>query len=202
MIRANLLPRPKETLGLFGLEFDAEYVRQALLGLGIAAVVGSLGAGIETLRIHRLTGAVAEAESALAARAPERAQAKRLALDVARYQEFARQAQFFRRSGGDAALTVARIGNEVPSGVWVDQIAREQNGYDLDGGSRSVAVISGAIVSLGNALPRSTASLVDIQNRGDDGVHFSARVASQTAALPQTKAITGPAETTPPGEPR
>ena len=35
MIRANLLPRPKETFSLFGLELDAEYLRQALVGLAI-----------------------------------------------------------------------------------------------------------------------------------------------------------------------
>ncbi len=185
MIRANLLPRPKETLGLFGVDFDAEYLRRAFLGLAIAAVVALLGAGIEALRIHRLTGAVAEADGAIAARAPQRAQAKRLALDVARYQQFARQAQLFRRSGSDVAIDMARIGNEVPSGVWLDQIAHEQDAYDLSGGSRSVSVISGAMLSLDNAIPGTAASLVDIQNRGDDGVHFSARVAPRTVTAPQ-----------------
>ncbi|MBC5800201.1 MAG: hypothetical protein GIX03_07905 [Candidatus Eremiobacteraeota bacterium] len=186
MIRANLLPRPKETFGVFGVAFDAEYLRQALLGLAIAAAVTLLGAGIEALRVHRLTAAVAEADGAIAARAPERAQAKRLALDVARYQQFARQAQLFRRSGSDVAIAIARIGNEVPSGVWVDQIAHEQDAYDLNGGSRSVSVISDAMLSLGSAIPGTTASLVDIQNRSDDGVHFSARVAPRSMGAQQT----------------
>ncbi len=179
MIRANLLPRSKDSIGLFGLRLDAEYVRAVMLGFVIVVVVALLGTVIEEFRIARLTAALTQSQTFIDARSPERARAKRLALEVARYQEFARQTQLFRRSGADAAIAVARIGNGVPSGVWVDDIAHQQNSYVLSGGSRSVSDISGAIFLLGHALPANTASLVDVQNRWRSDVLFDARIAPQ-----------------------
>lgn len=181
MIRANLLPRPKETLSLFGLELDREYLRQALVGLAIVIGVALIGIAIEQLHIRHLAAQALDQETAIAADAPRRSQAKALANDVARYQEFARQAQFFHRSGADAAVAVAEIGNRVPGNVWLDGIAHTGTGYDLTGGARSIDAVSGAILALGNALPGSDASLVNVQNKPDDGIAFSARVGAPSS---------------------
>jgi hypothetical protein len=183
MIRANLLPRPKETVALFGFEFDGEYVRQALIGFAIVVAIALLGIGIETLRMHRLGAAARDAETALAVRAPERTESQRLALAVARYQEIAREAAAVRRSGGAAAVEIARIGNAVPSRVWLDSLAHSSNGFDLVGGTTSVDTLSGAILTLGDALPGRAASLVSIDNRdaAADGIRFTARIAENAA---------------------
>jgi len=178
MIRANLLPRPKENVRVFGFEFDAEYFRQALSACAVIVSVALIGIGIECLRIHRFEVTIASEEGVLATHTAQREQTKRLALDVARYQEFAREAEMFRRSGPEAAIAVARIGNAVPNRVWLDAIDRNAGAYQLSGVSTSVEALSGTILSLGRALPASSASLVSIDNRGADGggVKFSARV--------------------------
>ena len=203
MIRANLLPRPKETIALFGFELDGEYARQALIGFAIVVAIALLGIGIETLRTQRLEAAARDAESALAVRAPERIESQRLeaaardaesalaahgpariesqrlALDVARYQEIAREAAAVGRSGATAAIEIARIGNAVPERVWLDSLAHSPSGFDLAGGTSSVDTLSGTILTLGDALPGRAASLVSIDNRdaGAAGIRFAARIA-------------------------
>jgi hypothetical protein len=186
MMRANLLPRPKEMVAVFGLEFDAEYLRQALLGALVAIFVAAIGIGIETLRLHRIENAAGAEQTVLAERAPERDEAKRLALDVARYQEIAREEATVRRSGSLAAVSIARIGNAVPSRVWLDSITRDANGFELSGGARSVDALSNAMAGLGDALPGRKAALVNIDHRDPtlDGVHFAARL-PEPAPSPQ-----------------
>jgi hypothetical protein len=182
MIRANLLPRPSESLALFGFQLDADYLRQALLGVSIVAAIALLGVGIEMLRLHRLGVAANDADAALLARAPVRVESKRLALEVARYQQIAREAGAVRRSGPAAAVAIARIGNAVPARVWLDSLTRTSNGFELSGGSRSVDALSGAMVMLNRALPQRTASLVSIDNRNSasDGIRFTARILDAT----------------------
>ncbi len=180
MIRANLLPRPKERVGIAGIDFDAEYLRQSLLALAIVAIVAFAGVGIESLRVSRLETATAEQDRAIAANAPQRAEVKALALEVARYQSFAREAQAFRRSGADAAVALARIGNSVPERVWLTSLEHQTAGYDLVGAARSVDVLGGTMLSLARALPGANATLVNIDNRDrGEGVRFTARVAER-----------------------
>ncbi len=183
MIRANLLPRPKERVALAGLDIDAEYVRQALFGLLVVLAVVAIGVGIEMLRLSRLDAAATEQEARIAADAPRRAHVKTLALDVARYQSFAREARAYRRSGSDVAIALARIGNSVPARVWLDSLERQTLGYTVAGESTSVDTLGGTIVSLGKALPQTRATLVNLDNRQADGsgVHFTARVAGASS---------------------
>ncbi len=176
MIRANLLPRPKETFGAFGVELDADYVRQALLGITIVVVVALIGIGIEQLHQSRLRGVAESLERVIASHASERAESKSLALEVARYQEFARQAQASRRSGPEAAIAIAHIGNDVPGHAWLDSLAHSDSGYDISGGAVSVDEISSTILRLGGALPASAATLVSIDNHEHEGVRFNAHV--------------------------
>lgn len=179
MIRANLLPRPKERIAVAGIDVDAEYVRQAFLGLCVVLAVVAIGVGIELLRISRFDAAAAAQEARIAADAPRRAQVKALALDVAHYQSFAREAQAYRRSGSDVAIALAKIGNSVPAQVWLDSLDRQNQEYTVAGGATSVDRLGGTIVSLGGALPQTHAALVNLDNRQADGngVHFTARIA-------------------------
>ncbi len=176
MMRANLLPRPKESVGAFGVEFDADHARQALTGLALVAVVTLLGTGIEQFHVRTLQTAAGQLETLLAARSAAREDSKRLALEVARYQEFERRLQMARRTGADAALAIARLGNRVPDHVWLDSLTRTDGGYDLNGGAVDVDVVGRAIAGLERALPSNTAALVSVENRSADGVRFAARI--------------------------
>ena len=178
MIRANLLPRPKERVSLFGFRLDTQYVRQAALGLAIVIAVALIGMTLERVHIGALEAKAADLESGIALDAARRNEAKSLANDVAHYQEFARQAQLFRRSGADAAVAVAQIGNRVPVGVWLDGMSHAGSGYDLSGGARSIDAVSGTVLALGSALAGSEATLVNVENKPSEGIAFSARVTS------------------------
>jgi hypothetical protein len=151
------------------------FVRQAILGVTIVVVVALIGIGIEQLHRSRLRGAAESLERSIAMHASERAESKSLALEVARYQEFARQAHASRRSGPEAAIAIARIGNDVPGHAWLDSLARSGAGYDLGGEAATVEEISRTILRLGHALPNG-ATLVSIDNRQHEGVRFSAHV--------------------------
>jgi hypothetical protein len=186
MIRANLLPHPNERLTVFGTDINAGYLRQALLGAAIAAAIAILGNGIEMLRLHRYEAAANDTNAALMSRAAMRAESKRLALDVARYQEIAREADDVRRSGPSAAVAIARIGNAIPTGVWLDSLTHTATGYELGGESRSVDALGGAILTLNHALPQRTATLVSIDNREatPDAIRFAARIAGDPTPVP------------------
>ncbi len=187
MIRANLLPRRRETINAFSIEIELDLLREFALACAIVFVVAIIGVEIEHLRIDRLTDAASQLETRVAADATQREQSRQLMLDVARYQEFEREASAYRRSGTLAATAVATIGNAVPEHVWVDEITRADNGYTIAGGSRSVDSLAGAIASLGRAQPNDRASLVNISNRERDGagVHFTARLAPAAVASAQ-----------------
>jgi Tfp pilus assembly protein PilN len=187
VIRANLLPRRRETINAFSFELELDLLREIGLALAIVLVVAMIGIEIERVRVDRLTDAATQLEARVAANAPQREESRQLMLDVARYQEFEREASAYRRSGTLAATAVATIGNAVPEHVWVDEITRADNGYTIAGGSRSVDSLAGAIASLGRARPNDRASLVNISNRERDGagVHFTARLAPIAAASAQ-----------------
>jgi hypothetical protein len=197
MIRANLLPRRRETLSVLSFELELDLLKEIGLSLAIVLIVALIGVEIERLRIDRLAGAASELEARVAANAPEREMTRRLMLEVAHYQEFEREAGTYRRSGATAAIAVARIGNSVPQNVWVDEISRVDNGYTIEGGAHSVDSLAGAISSLGHVEPSDRASLVNVTNddRSGGGVHFSARLVppmtpSNAPPQPVTRAVT------------
>lgn len=193
MIRANLLPRARERIDFGGIDIRSEYVRQTSFGLLVVAVVVAIGVGIELLRLSRLEAAATQQEIRIAANAPQRAQAKSLALEVARYQSFAAEARAYRRTGTDVALALARIGNSVPERVWVDSLERSTDGaYAIVGGAKNVDMLGGTIVSLGRANPQTHASLVSIDARQNDGsVHFAARVADTSGSGARSPMLPG-----------
>ena len=178
MIRANLLPRPKESFSLFGLRVDAEYARIVLAGAVLVILVASIGFAIERFRIERLEAEVADATAIVAAHAPERAAAEQLAFQLANYESFARATAAFRRSGAEAAVTVARIGNALPRTVWLDRIDRDPGGFTLAGTARRIDAVGDAIVSLASTPSAKSADIVSL-DAGDESartVRFSARL--------------------------
>ncbi len=179
VIRANLLPRRRETISLLSIEIDLDIVREIGIALAIVFAVVLIGIAIERLRIDRISAAASGAEALVAQNAPRREELRRLMLDVARYQEFEREAAAYSRSGAVAALRVARIGNSVPANVWVDEIARADGGYTISGGSHTVDALASTISALGRVGSDERATLVSITNHGNPGanVHFSARLA-------------------------
>lgn len=187
MIRANLLPQTHEAKRLFGIALDGRYLKAAAFALAAITLVALGGTAVEELRLRRLERAAVMLEDALTAKSGERRALERLALDVARYQEFAREATAFRDSGADAAIRVARIGNLLPADVWLDSIERDDGGLMLSGGSRTVDALGRTIATLQRSLPYADASLLSIENRteGRADVHFRARVAS-AASPPAT----------------
>lgn len=212
MVRANLLPRPKERIGIGGFDCDIEDVRHGFYGIFTIVAVVVMGVSIEVSRLHRLDDAASKQEARLTLDAPQRARVKSLALDLARYQRFAREAENYGRSGADVAIAIARIGNGVRARVWVDTLDHQNDTFAVSGVAKSVDSLGLTIVSLGRALPRTHAMLVNIDNRASEGVHFSARIAEAKdpnvatspidrrpphAALPPTDAIVAPAGATP-----
>jgi len=178
VIRANLLPRPNRNVRLGGFDIDTEHLRQICGGIAIVLTVVAIGIAIERLRIRHLENTIALEQALVAARAQERAKTKLLALDVARFQAVARASDILQESGTEAAITIARVGNAIPTRVWLDGLASNGDGYAITGASQSVDALSGAILALDRALPMTSASLVSIDNRGGDrdGVRFAARI--------------------------
>jgi Tfp pilus assembly protein PilN len=176
MIRANVLPRPKESISLFGIRVDSEYAREALGALGLSILIASIGLSLEAMRIAHLEADVAEQERAIVSRSIERAAAKELALETARYELIDRDARLYRTSGNAIAAQIARIGNRIPSGVWLDTIEHTNSGYTVSGDARSIAGIGDTIDGFSRVPEVLHADLVSI-----DGSHSSTESALFTA---------------------
>jgi len=181
VIRANLLPPPQERLRIFGFAIERELGTAVLLAAATVAGAAAGTLGLETLACARLQGAVTRAEVAARADASVRAQARRLALDVARYQEFAREMAIVSRSGPERAAAVVRVGNAVPPRVWLDGLVPSVDHIDLTGTSASLETMGMALRSLDRALPGSIASLVHLEPRARDSriLRFAARLDSR-----------------------
>ena len=190
LIRANLLPRRGRFVALFGWKIEVAYLREALAGVATVGMVAAIGLGVGEVRVRGLEAAAMSRETALAGRSAQRELSKRLALDVARYQEFGREATAFRSSGAAVAIAVARIGNSVPNDVWLESLDRDAGGYTLAGASASIDVMSGTVASLGHALPDRDASLISIDNHptDSDDVRFRAHLADpNTPTVPEAR---------------
>jgi Tfp pilus assembly protein PilN len=185
MIRANLLPRPKETLSFFGLRFDSEYAREAVAALGLSVLVASVGFSLETLRIVHLEGDVAEQERAVDVRSIEREAANAVALETARYERIDRDAHIYRSSGNAIAVQIARIGNRIPSDVRLDTIEHAETGFTINGDARSIAAIGNAMTAIAGVPDIRRADLVsiDADRSSADSAAFTANLLSSPEVL-------------------
>jgi len=185
MIRANLLPRPKESVSLFGLRVDSEYAREAIAALGLSLLVASIGFSLETLRIAHLEADVAAQERAIDARSTERASAKDLAIETARYERIDRDAHLYRTSGNAIAVQIARLGNRTPNNVWLDTMEHTESGYTVSGNARSIAGVGNAMAAFGGAPDILRADLVsiDAKRSGSEPAAFTADVVLSAEVL-------------------
>jgi len=178
VIRANLLPPRQEKLRVFGVRIERELA--ATLAFAAAAVAGAATGtfGLETLACIRLQHDVEAATAAVSAHASVRAQAQALALDVARYQEFARELAIVSPSGADRADDVVRVGNALPQRVWLDSLVAGGDHIELSGAAASLEAMGTALAALDGALPQSSASLVRLERPQSDvrALRFDARL--------------------------
>ena len=126
VIRANLLPQSKRRFGIGAVSLESASIKELSIALAIVVLVGVVGIAIESLRARSLEQTALLLEGRIASSSRARAQAKSLALDVARFQEFQREERLHRTSGGDAAAAIASIGNVVPRSAWLDSIAHDR----------------------------------------------------------------------------
>jgi Tfp pilus assembly protein PilN len=178
MIRANVLPRPKESVSLFGIRVDAEYAREALGALGLSVLIAAIGFSLEAMRIAHLEADVANQERAIDARSVERSSAKNLALEAARYERIDLEARRYRSSGNAVAVQIARIGNRIPNGVWLDTMEHTDSGYTVSGDARSIAGIGDAIAGFSRVPEILRADLVsiDASRSSSESALFTANV--------------------------
>ena len=187
MIRANLLPRSREHVRLFGINVDTEYLRTAGLGLFLVLLIGGATLGVETLRLHRIGGDADAAEVTLASNDARRMEAQRVAFDVARLEATGRRAADLHRSGNDVARQIARIGNAIPAAVYLDTLTTDRDTVQLRGQSNSLDRIGETMTALGRAFPALRASLGDVNDKtsaGLDALSFTALVQPQSAVRP------------------
>jgi hypothetical protein len=186
MIRANVLPRPKEAVSLFGIRVDAEYAREALGALGLTVLIASIGLSLDAMRIAHLEADVAEQERAIDARAIERASANDLALETARYERIDRDARLYRSSGNAIAVQIARLGNRTPIGVRLDTMEHTESGYTVSGDASSIAGIGDAIAGFSHAPGILQADLVsiDASRSSTESALFTADVVASPRVSP------------------
>jgi Tfp pilus assembly protein PilN len=191
VILTNLLPRRPGRIRIFGVAFDREIARAAFLGglcvCGCAAGV----AAVETATLVDAQRAAHVLALAVAADAPLRTASRRVALDIARYQEFARELALARHTGPDVARAIVRIGNAVPARVWLDTLVPVDGHVELTGTAESVDAVGTALDSLGRDVPQTATALVSLERRDVSGseLRFSARVTpvpnADAASTPQ-----------------
>ncbi len=178
MIRTNLLPPRREQLRIFGVAVERELIAGALVAAGAVAGVAAVALGLETLAYAQLQRDVADASATVAAHAAVRAHAQHVALDVARYQEFAREMAIVGRSGSESAEAVVRIGNAVPPGVWLDGLVPGDGHVDMTGTATSLEALATTLTALDRTLPGSLATFVHLERRDSDSpdLRFAARL--------------------------
>jgi len=178
VIRANLLPPRKEKLRIFGVGIERELAATWAFAAAAVAAVAAGTFGVEALAAARAQRDVDAATAAVAAHAAFRSRAQALALEVARYQEFARELDIVSPSGSERADDVVRVGNALPRRVWLDSLVSSGDHIELSGTSASLEAMGTALAALDGALPGSTATLVRLERlqTGARALRFAARM--------------------------
>jgi Tfp pilus assembly protein PilN len=179
MTRANLLPRSRTKLALFGLALDGARVAQALTGIAAIALAGAAAAGIELYRLHLLEEASARQTALIRANDARRAAVRSLALEVSRLEDVRDTAAGLRSSGNEAAVQLARIGNAIPPGVWLDRIVWNSRTFELAGDASSIDAAGSAVTLLVRAFPQRSALLTSLHRRDDEAYAFDAELGAR-----------------------
>ena len=123
MMRANLLPRSASEFALFGLSLDGERLRQGLIALTWVALTAATATGIELLRLHRLERELTRQSAIVVADEMRRARGTNACLRRRAPSRLAQLGSLLRESGNDVALQIARVGNAIPPGMWLDRLS-------------------------------------------------------------------------------
>ena len=168
----NLLRSPAK-FSAFGLPLDAEQLRSAFLALVWIVVAASATAAVEEFRLHRLEADLAERTAQARTNDARRNDVRKLSLEVARLQDVRNSANALRESGNDAALQIARAGNAVPDGVWLDRLSSDGFRLQIGGESLSLEAAGSTAASLEHAFPNGRAILTDLHRRDDQRYVFA-----------------------------
>jgi Tfp pilus assembly protein PilN len=178
MMRVNLLPREPETVRIAGGRIDRGDLRRlALLALLFTMALLAVSSA-QIWREQRLRALAAQTERQLEIDAPLRNRVALLAREVALLQRIDRESALARHTGNDAADAVARLGNAIPSGAWLNAIDRRPDGYFVSGGAHDLTTIAQTLDRLDRAGPLSRARLAGI-GAADGSLTFNIRVISQ-----------------------
>ncbi len=178
MIRANLLPRPNDRVRLFGIVFSMDVVRACAFGLLTIAFVAGVGRTLSWYRALELETRARADDAQLTRNAAERLRLRELASRVATLRAIDRDAIAAQRSGNDAALAIARIGNAVPADVWLDELTQTGEDVHMSGRSTSLGRVGLAVASLGRAVPGRDARLLGVEGQDRRALHFSVQLKS------------------------
>jgi Tfp pilus assembly protein PilN len=180
-MRVNLLPRDPETIRFVGNRVDLGDLRR-LVGLALLGIVSLLASsGIQVWREHRLTDTAVQSEKLLERHAPQRLRVSALAREVALLQRIDQESALARHSGNDAAVALARLGNAIPSGAWLNALDRRPDGYFVTGGARDLTTVARTLDGLASATSSSRAHLAGI-GLADGRLTFSIRVSTQNGS--------------------
>lgn len=180
MIRANLLPREPASLTILGVGIAVQDIRR-IIALTILATILLAGvSGVQIWRERQLLAAAADAEAQLDLQTQLRRRVAALARDVALLQRIERESAIARNSGNRAALAIARIGNAIPRGVWLNTLDRRPNGYFISGSGDSYDGVAAALRALDRVGSPNRARLGGA-SRNATGVLFTIRLAADRA---------------------
>jgi len=143
-------------------------VRVAAIGSrAVVALIGALAitasaAGILAMRLQatrsELGADLLRLDRTAAASAPARTTLRR----IGEIRALADEISEARRSGDRAADELARLGNAVPSHVWIARFRRDGSDVVVDGGAGSVEAVGRALMTLSD--DRTRAQLVGLKD--------------------------------------
>jgi Tfp pilus assembly protein PilN len=79
-----------------------------------------------------------------------------------------------RDTGNQVALRIARVGNAIPAGVWLDSLSWSAQTFELAGETPSLEAAGATAAFLERDAPHSRAVLTDVRRRDDGRYAFTA----------------------------
>jgi Tfp pilus assembly protein PilN len=171
MIRANLLPQASAKIALFGLTLNARLLRQICVATACVGLATAATAALELRRLGDLEESAARQRALVSANDARRAEVRAVALELAHLQDVRASANELRDSGNEVALEIARIGNAIPVGVWLDRLSWSAQAFELAGETSSLESAGSTAALLERDVSGGKALLTDVRRR-DDG-HYA-----------------------------